>query len=84
MLDPWLWPEGSYELGSVLPSRSFLAVDSLAFPETQHGVTGPCVVVHESWICKKENLLSQKWGKWAENGPKTGFFGFIEKFSHFF
>ena len=26
--------------------------------------------------------LSQKLGKWTRNGPKTGFFEFIGKFSH--
>ena len=28
------------------------------------------------------NFVSQKWGKWAKNGPKTGFFEFIGKLSH--
>ena len=50
-LDPWLWPEGSYELRSVcfvLLSRSFLGIGSLVFSETQYGVRGLCVVVHDS------------------------------------
>ena len=44
-LDPRLWPEGSYELGSLLPSGSFLGIGSLVFSETQHDVRGPCLVV---------------------------------------
>ena len=47
---------------SVLPSfcpfvplsRSFLGIGSLVFSESQDGVRGPCVVVHDSQIfCKK-------------------------------
>ena len=30
------------------------------------------------------NFLFQKWGKWAKNGPRIGFFRFIGTFSHFF
>ena len=61
-LDPWLWPEGSCELGSVLPfafssfhsfrpsvllSESFLGIGSLDFSENEHGIRGLCVVVHD-------------------------------------
>ena len=27
-------------------------------------------------------FLPRKLGKWTKNGPKTGFFEFIEKFGH--
>ena len=30
----------------------------------------------------KKFFLPEKLGKWAKNGPKTGFFKFIEKFGH--
>ena len=81
--DPWPWSEGSYELGSVrpsvIPSESFLGIDSLVFSETQHVlwayallyVTGPDLFL--------KNLFAPENG---ENGPKTGFFEFIGKFSH--
>ena len=29
-----------------------------------------------------EKLLTPKLGKWAQNGPKTGFFQFIGNFDH--
>ena len=29
-------------------------------------------------------FLPKKWGKWAKNGPKTGFLEFIGKLSHLF
>ena len=53
--DPRLWPEGSYELGSVylsfgpslLLTGSFLGIGLLVFSETQHGVRGLCVVVRD-------------------------------------
>ena len=78
LLDHRLWPEGSYELGSVLPpfcpsvllSRSFLGIGSLFFSETQHDVRGPCLVVCDCWIFLKKSFCSKN----GENGPKTGFF----------
>ena len=77
LLDPRLWVEGSYELGSVLLSfrpsvllsGSFLGIDSLIFSETQHGVRGPCVVVHDRVGFVKKNFFCPKNG---ENGLKTG------------
>ena len=29
-----------------------------------------------------KSFLPQKWGKWAKNGPETGFFEFTGKLSH--
>ena len=62
-LDPWPWPEGSYELGSVLPSihlsvrwsvlpsvllyGSFLGIGSLVFSETVYVVRAPYGDVHD-------------------------------------
>ena len=82
-------PEGSNELGSILPSfcpsillsGSFLAIDSLVFSETQHGVEAHVLLCMKVAFVEK-NFMPQKQGKWAESGPKIGFFGFIEKVSH--
>ena len=78
-----MWPEGSYELESVCPSvllsGSFLRIGSLVFSETQQGVRGLCVVVHDgAGFFFKNFFLSQNW----ENGPKIGFLGFIGRFSY--
>ena len=66
-----LWPEGSYELGSVLPSGSFLGISSLVFSETEHGVRGPYLVVRDRAGFFKKNLFAPKMGKmgpkWAKN-----------------
>ena len=71
-----LWSEGSYELGfvhlafcfSVLPSFCpvvFLRLAHLFFSGTQHGVKGPCSVVHHSWVFKEKKIfLPPKWVKW--------------------
>ena len=65
-LDPWLWPEGSYEWGSlclsvfvsfhlsVCLSGSFLGIDSLVFSETQHSVRGLWVVHDRAGFFLKE------------------------------
>ena len=50
---------------SVLPFGSFLGIGWLVFSETQHGVRGLCIVVHENRIFLKK--LSQKLGKWVKN-----------------
>ena len=56
-------PEGSYEIGSVRRSFSlsvsFLGTGSLVFPETQHGVRGPYIVVCDSQIFWKIYLLGK-------------------------
>ena len=86
LLDPRLWPEGSYELGSVHRSfhpsvlrsfrlsGSFLGIGSLVFFETQHRVRGPCDVVHD-----RAGFFEEKKICHGENGPKIGFFEFIGK-----
>ena len=82
-LEPRPWPEGSYELESVCPSvlssRSFLGIGSLVFCETQHGVDGPCVVVHDRARFLKKIFLPKN----GRNGAKKqGFLKFTGKFSH--
>ena len=54
---------------------------SLVFSETQHGVEAHVLLCMKVAFVEKK-ILSQKQGKWAENVPKIGFFGFIEKVSH--
>ena len=83
LIGPLRWLEGSYELGSVLLSvllsGSFLGIGSLVFSETQHGVRGPCLVVRDrAGFFLKKSFCPKN----GENGPKTGFFEFIGKFSH--
>ena len=52
---------------SVFLSRSFLGIGSLAFPETQHGVSSPCGVVCGRAGFFEKNIFAPKMG---ENGPK--------------
>ena len=77
--------EGSCKIGSVRPSSRlsgrFLGIGSLVFSETQHGVRGPCLVVHDR---ARFFLKKSFFPKNEENGPKTGFFEFIGKVRHWF
>ena len=76
-LRPWL--EGSYKIGSVHLSVSFLRIGLLVFSETWHGYRAPYIVVRDSWIfCKKSPLgkNDQKWSKMAQN---HGFFALFKK-----
>ena len=56
-LDLQLWPEGSYELGSVL------GIGSLVFSETQHEVRDPCCVVRDWAALFEKRIFVQKLGK---------------------
>ena len=47
-------------------------------------VTRPDVLCVTGPYFFKKIFLPPKWGKWAKNGRKTGFFKFIGKFSHQF
>ena len=47
ILDPWQQPEGSYEMGFVLPSKRFLEIRLLVFSKFWHGVRNPYEVVLE-------------------------------------
>ena len=83
MLDPWLWPEGSYELGSplpsfhpsIFPSGSFLGTGSMVFSETQHNVRGPCLVVRDRAGFLLKKIFARKMGKM---GQKKGFLNLLE------
>ena len=70
-LDPRLWPEGSYELGSVRPSilPSFCLKVFLGLAHFHHGVRGPCAAVRDRarFFEEKKKKLPQKWGKWNKN-----------------
>ena len=87
LLDPQMWLEGSYELGSVHPSvltsGSFLGIGSLVFSEIQHVLGLMCCCAWQPDFLKKI-FLPKNWGKWAKNGQKIGFFKVIRKFSHQF
>ena len=74
--DAWTWPEGSYEIGSVLPSIhlpivcpsfplpvSFLGIDSLIFSET-YGLRCSYIV-----ICDRAGFFWKKKND-AKNGQK--------------
>ena len=70
---------------SFCPSiRKFSWVWLLVFSETQYGVRSPCGVVRDRASFLKKMFFLGKWEKCAKNGPKRGFFEFIEKFSHSF
>ena len=68
LLDPRLWPEGSYETGSVRQSfhlfLGFLGFGSLLSSETWHGVRGPYIVV-----CDRANFFLKK-SPLGKNGKK--------------
>ena len=90
-LDPLMWLEVSYELGSVhpsvlpvlsfhpsvLPYWSFLGIGSLIFSETQHVVWGPCVVSDRARFFEK-NPFAQKMGKMGQKWAKIGFLHLLE------
>ena len=75
--DAWTWPEGSYEIGSVLPSIrlpivcpsfslpvSFLGIDSLVFFET-YGLRSPYIVIYD-----RAGFFWKKNAKNGQKGPK--------------
>ena len=53
---------------------------SLVFSKYCHGARNLYVVVRDTAGISWEKILLPKFGKWAKNGRKTGFFEFIEKF----
>ena len=55
---------------SVFLYRSFLGIGSLVFSGTQHGVRGPCGVVHD----RARFLENMFCAKNRENRPNPGFF----------
>ena len=66
-------------LPSILLSRRFYGIVSLAFSEFWHGARNTYEVVRDR---TKKFFLPQNLGKWTRNGSKTGFFEFIERFGH--
>ena len=48
-----------------------------------HDARMRCEVVRDRTRFSRKNFFAQKLGKWAKNGPKTGFFQFIRKFGHY-
>ena len=54
------------------------------FSKFWHGARNPYEVVHDRAGFPGKKILPQKLGKWTKNGPKTGFFEFIEKLGHLF
>ena len=46
-------------LPSFRPSASFLGIGSLVFSKTQHDVSGPYIVVCDSWIFQKKSPLGK-------------------------
>ena len=85
-LDPRWQPEGPYKIrSSVLPpfrlSGCFLGIVSLVF--SRFGMvleTQMKLYVTELDFLEKI-FLTPKLRKWTKNGPETGFYEFIEKFS---
>ena len=71
-LDTQLWPEGSYELGSVHLScpEVFLGLAHKFFSGTQYGVRGPCGLAHDRVGFLGGNFFPKN----GENVPKIGFF----------
>ena len=93
-MDPRRWPEWFCETGSavfpsfcpsVLPSvrvYSWNCIISffLNFGTVLEIYMKLCVTEADF---PEKNFLLRKLGKWTKNGPKTGFFEFIEKFCHY-
>ena len=55
---------------------------SLVFSKFWHGSRNPYEVVQDRAGFSGEKNFFSKIGKITKNGPKTGFFKFIEKFGH--
>ena len=87
LLDPRPRPEGSYKIGSVLPSVrpsfclsvSFLRIGSLVFSETQHGVRVPCIVTCDRAGFYGKNPHRTKMTKNGQKGPQNWVFGLFKK-----
>ena len=86
-MDPQLWPEGSYELGSVSPSilssfllsGCFLEIDILVFFLKLSMVVGPCGVMHERAGIFEKNIFVPKMGKMDQKWARiTVFLNLLE------
>ena len=84
--DILLDPRSSQKIGSVRPSvlpsvllsRHFFGIVSLFFSEIWHGDRILCEVVRDRAGFSGNIFLLPKLGKFAQNGPKTGFFNLLE------
>ena len=74
--------QGLSVLPSFRPSGHFLRIVSLVFSKYWHGARNPYEFVRDRARFSRKIFLPPKLGNWTKNGPKTGFFKFIEKFCH--
>ena len=63
-------------------SGRFLGIVSLVFSKFWHDARNPYEVLRDRAGFSRKKIFAQKLGKWVKNGPKTGFFEYIEKFYH--
>ena len=86
-MEPRLWLERSYELGSIRPSvrlsvllsGSFLGIGSLVFSHTQHGARGPYDVVFDRAEFFEKKYFSSKYGKsMTKIGQKCVFLNLLQ------
>ena len=84
-LDPWPWQEGSYDLGSVLPSfhpSVCLSFFQAVFLELAHQLFLKLFIVLGAhmgpnvWV--GQIPFRQEWPEMAKKGPKLGFLHFQE------
>ena len=67
----------------VFPSGHSLGIVLLVFSKFWHGARNYEIVRNRVRFSRFSRFFSpKKLGKWTKNGPKTGFFKFIEKFCH--
>ena len=57
---------------------------SLVFSKFWHDARKLYEVVRDRVGFSRKNFLPKKLGKWPKNGPRTGFFEYIEKMCHYF
>ena len=66
----------------ILLSGCFLGIISSAFSKFWHNARNPYEVVCNRARFSWKKILTPKLGKWTKNGPKKGFFEYIEKICH--
>ena len=67
----------------VFPSGRSLGIVLLVFSKFWHGARNYEIVRNRVRFSRFSRFFSPtKLGKWTKNGPKKGFFKFIEKFCH--
>ena len=91
-LNPWLWPEGSYEVGSVCLSFhpsfslsiSFLRRGSLVFLKLSMVLGAHIKLCVTEWEFFEKIPIRQKWPKMVKNGPKNSVWGLFKKIKSLF